>query len=84
MEWWVYVLRSDTTGKLYTGISPDPDRRLIEHNTSQKGAKATRAGRPWKIVFRELQGSRGDALRREAVIKKMTRVQKLRLVYGKT
>lgn len=79
--WWVYVIQSEPTGRLYTGISTDPDRRLIEHNTSRLGAKATKAGRPWKTVYREQMSSKGDALRREIAIKKLTRAQKLRLVY---
>ena len=79
--WWVYIIQSEPTGRLYTGISLDPDRRLIEHNTSPLGAKATKAGRPWKLVFRELQNSKGDALRRELAIKKLPLAQKLRLVY---
>lgn len=80
-NWWVYIIQSEPTGRLYAGISTDPDRRLIEHNTSRLGAKATKAGRPWKIVYRERMPSKGEALRRELAIKKLPRVQKLRLVY---
>lgn len=81
MNWWVYIIQSVPTGRLYTGISLDPDRRLIEHNTSPRGAKATKAGRPWKVVLRERHDSKGDALRRELAIKKLPRAQKLRLVH---
>lgn len=79
--WYVYLVQSEVTGKLYTGISPDPNRRLLEHNTSSKGAKATRAGRPWKLVYQEGYPSKGAALKREAAIKRLPRVQKLCLVY---
>ncbi|NCO18726.1 MAG: GIY-YIG nuclease family protein [Gammaproteobacteria bacterium] len=27
--WWIYIL--DCDGRLYTGITTDPDRRLREH-----------------------------------------------------
>lgn len=79
MKWYVYVLYSVTTGKLYTGISTSPSRRLGKHNAG-KGAKATRAGRPWKIVRVEEFGTKGLALKREYAIKQMKRAAKLLLV----
>jgi putative endonuclease len=79
--WYVYVLYSTKTGKLYTGITIDPERRLWEHNhDNRKGAKATRAGRPWVSVRIERAGSKSVALKREAAIKKMQRADKLLLV----
>jgi putative endonuclease len=78
--WYVYVLYSVTTGRLYTGISTSPTRRLEEHNTGKKGAKATRGGRPWKIVRVEMLGTKSAALKREAAIKKFKRAEKLLLV----
>lgn len=78
-QWYVYVLYSVTTGKLYTGISNSPSKRLEKHNAG-KGAKATRVGRPWKIVRVEPMPSKSAALKREAAIKKMKRAEKLVLV----
>ena len=79
--WFVYVLYSLKIGKLYTGITTDPHRRITEHNTSNsKGAKATRAGRPWQIVKIERVGSKSHALKREAALKKMKRQDKLLFV----
>jgi len=78
-SWYLYLLQSKTTGKIYTGISPDPQARLEKHNAG-KGAKATRVGRPWYIAYLELVGTKGDALRRELQIKKMKKVQKLDLI----
>lgn len=80
LVWFVYVLYSVTTGRLYTGISTSPSRRLGEHNTGKKGAKATRAGRPWKIVYVEEFDTKGLALKREYAIKRMPRARKLCLV----
>jgi putative endonuclease len=79
--WFVYILRSQTNNKLYTGISTDPLARLQKHNEG-KGAKYTRTGRPWSLAFVASVGEKGDALREEARIKKLTRAQKLRLVGG--
>jgi putative endonuclease len=77
--WTLYIIQSEVHGKLYTGISTDPDRRLAQHNAG-KGAKFTKIGGPWKTVYREVIGpSQGDALRRELAVKRMSRAQKLRL-----
>jgi len=81
--WHVYVIQSETKGVLYTGITKDLERRLREHNTSQtRSARYTRTGgrRPWKLVHLEGPFDLPDALRRERVIKKMTRIRKLDLI----
>lgn len=81
MSWFVYIIRSKPNGTLYTGIAIDPDRRLRKHNGIAKGgAKATRAGRPWGLVFIEGPMEKGEALSREAEIKKLRRRDKLKLV----
>jgi putative endonuclease len=79
--WFLYIVQSDVTGHLYTGISPDPDRRVRQHNGLIKGgSKATRGGRPWRLVFIEECPSKSCALRREHAIKQLTRAAKLTLV----
>lgn len=79
MSWYVYILKcSDDT--LYTGVAKDVDRRLEEHNVSNLGAKYTRGRRPVRLVYREESLSRSDACKREAMIKKMSRTQKLSLI----
>jgi len=77
-SWFLYILQSTVTGKLYTGISTNPDRRLVQHNAG-KGAKFTRAGQPWIIIYREWVGSKSEALRRELAVKKLSRNKKLNL-----
>lgn len=77
--WFVYVLQSDVDGRLYTGISDDVERRLVTHNEG-RGAKATRPWRPWRVVYVETYASKGEALRREAAIKRLSRARKLALV----
>ncbi len=79
--WFVYVLYSVRTGRLYTGITTDPARRLLEHNgVFTKGAKATRSGRPWQIVYSERVDTKSLALKREYAIKQLKRHDKLILV----
>lgn len=80
MTWFVYIIQSIVTGRLYTGITTDLDRRLQEHNGGRRGAKATRAGRPWEVAFQAPCSSRSEALKREAHIKSLTRAAKLQLI----
>lgn len=82
-NWFVYVIQSETKGTLYTGIAIDPDRRLRKHNgISKGGAKSTRSGRPWVIIYTEGPMTKSGALKREAEIKGMTRKAKLALILG--
>lgn len=75
---YVYILQcSDST--LYTGWTTDPERRLKAHNEG-KGAKYTKSRRPCKMVYCESLPDKSSALKREAEIKKMTRMQKLELI----
>ena len=76
--WWVYILRCGD-GTLYTGMTDDPERRLAAHRSGH-GAKYTRGRGPLELVYSEACGTRGDALRREAAIKRLPRAKKLRLI----
>lgn len=71
----VYILRC-SDGTLYTGISLDPEKRVREHNGSPKGAKYTRSRRPVSLVYQERCETKSDALKQEAAIKKLSRIQK--------
>ena len=78
MTWFVYVARCGD-GSLYTGVTTDPDRRESLHNAG-RGATYTRSRRPVRVIYREAASSRGDALRREAAIKRLPRRLKEQLV----
>ena len=73
-KWYVYILRC-ADGTLYTGITNHPERRLSAHNAGT-ASKYTRVRRPVAMVYREEVESKADALRRELLIKKLTRQQK--------
>jgi putative endonuclease len=78
--WSVYILQS-AHGRFYTGTTTNLVRRVRQHNGELVGgAKATRSGRPWKVVYAEMFGDKSTALRREAAIKKLTKQEKLALV----
>ncbi|WP_290908767.1 GIY-YIG nuclease family protein [Halomonas sp.] len=68
--WHLYLLET-AGGALYTGITTDVDRRLAEH-AAGRGAKALRGKGPLTLRHREPVGSHGDALRREAEIKRLS------------
>ena len=82
--YFVYIVRcSDNT--LYTGIATELQRRIQEHNSSDKGAKYTRARRPVELVYSEEYPDRSSASKREYEIKKkMNRKEKLQLIKNMT
>ena len=79
-EWTVYILRCSDTS-LYTGITLDINRRLDEHNNNDRLASAyTRARRPVKLVYQEPHIDRASATKREITIKKLTKIEKEKLI----
>ena len=79
MSYIVYILKCND-GTLYTGITKDVQKRLLEHNESDKGAKYTKARRPVKLIYTEEAEDRSSASKREYAIKKLSRVKKLELI----
>ena len=84
MKYYLYMVQCfDDT--LYTGIATELERRVEEHNSSDKGAKYTRARRPVKLVYSEEYENRSEASKREYFIKKkMSRKEKVSLIKRKT
>ncbi|MGD0146703.1 MAG: GIY-YIG nuclease family protein [Nitrososphaerales archaeon] len=78
--YFIYVLEC-SDGTLYTGYTVDLERRLRQHNAG-KGARYTRSRMPVKLAFNERYSKKGDALRREIQIKRMSRSSKLLLCAG--
>ncbi len=78
--WTIYILEcGDKT--LYCGITNNIENRLTQHNGEIKGgAKYTRSRQPLELVYQESALSRSEALKREIVIKKMTRKTKTALI----
>jgi len=79
--WKVYILKC-SDGTLYTGVTIDLNRRLKEHNTSNLGAKYTRARRPVELIYFENCDDKVQAMQREYAIKQLTRNKKLELIFG--
>ena len=77
-KWFVYLLRCGD-GSLYTGITKDITRRCEQHNAGT-ASRYTRSRLPVVLVYQEPQGSQSLALKREATIKAMSRLEKESLI----
>lgn len=67
-DYYVYVLLNPV-GTAYTGIAKDVTARLAAHNAGT-GARFTRGRGPWRVIHTEGPMAHGDALRREAAVKR--------------
>lgn len=77
-NWQVYIIQSKT-GKLYTGITTDINRRWSEHK-NKKGAKYFRLEDPQEIVFTEDYKNRSEASKREHEIKRFSKNEKQQII----
>lgn len=68
-----------TDDSLYTGITVDVARRFNQHSDKQ-GAKYFRGRQPKQLVYVETGHDRSSASKREIVIKKLPRLEKLQLL----
>ena len=80
--YYVYMMTTWNNTALYTGITNDLEKRLEAHR-SGKGAKYTRGRGPLELVYQETCDSHGEALRREHSVKKLSREEKLTLIFQK-
>lgn len=71
MAFCVYILQSETTGKLYTGQTSDLERRLREHNDEEIGRQrfTRKQWGPWRLLYSEEMPTRSEALKREKYLK---------------
>ena len=79
MNWWIYMIEAED-GTLYTGITTDVGRRFRQHRERRNGARYFAGRGPAAVVFTERAETRGEALRREAAIKRLKRTEKLHLL----
>lgn len=76
----MYLIRT-RRGELYTGVTQDVERRFREHQEGgTKAAKYLRGKNPLELVFQKEIGSRSNALKAEAEIKKWSKDKKESLV----
>lgn len=75
---YVYLLEC-ADGSYYAGWTCDLEGRLIAHNGG-KASRYTRSRRPVRLVYSEKVADRGAALKREASLKRLSRVEKRSLI----
>lgn len=76
--YFVYMAEN-TSGKLYTGVSENPNQRIYYHNTKQ-GAQFTKSKEKFILVFKEEHPTLTEARKREIQIKKWRRDKKEMLI----
>lgn len=78
--WFLYLIRA-ADNRLYTGVTTDVARRLMQHQQG-KGAKALRGRGALRLAFVAEVGERSLALRLEYRVRRLTKRQKEGLVAG--
>ena len=73
-EWWLYVLECEG-GALYTGITVDVARRVMQHRRGT-AAPYTRLRPPLRLMGAVMVGTRSDALKLEYAFKQLPASEK--------
>ena len=79
MKGYVYILASKRNGTLYTGVTSNPSRRLLEHQHALTPGFTARYGVK-TLVWLEEHDLVVDAIKREKAIKKYPRQWKINLI----
>lgn len=69
MEFFTYILQSQTTGRFYIGQMDDLERRLEQHRAGY--SKYTAKSGPWNLLWYQRFPSRKDAFAIEPHLKKL-------------
>ncbi len=77
-KYYVYILLTENN-TLYCGYTDDVLKRFEKHKQGL-AAKYTRANKPVKIVYTKEFDSKSEAMKEEARIKHLSRLQKLDLI----
>jgi putative endonuclease len=54
-NYFVYAIKSEKDGRIYVGMSSNPEKRLLEHNSGS--VFSTKGFRPWILIFLENTGN---------------------------
>ena len=67
MTFFVYILKSQKTGKFYIGQTNDINSRLNSHNKGY--SKYTKPGRSWTLIHSKQLDTRAEAMKLERRLK---------------
>ncbi len=79
MSFTVYIVEC-ADRSLYVGCTNNLEKRIVQHNTSKRGAHYTKIRRPVRVVYSEHFETLLPARRRETEIKSWRRERKMDLV----
>jgi putative endonuclease len=69
MEYFVYIIRSVSSGKYYTGMTSNICRRLQEHNYHLSNTPTTKSLSDYELVFCQTVDDRIEARKLEKYLK---------------
>ena len=78
--WHLYLLQCGPV--IYTGITTDVAARVAAH-AAGKGARFTRGRAGQQLIFQAPAGTRGEALKLERAVKRLSHQDKLALAAGR-
>jgi putative endonuclease len=73
--WFVYIALC-RDGSVYVGVARDVAARIAQHDAG-RGARYTRGRGPLTVLAKRRCASKGDALRLEYAVKRLTKPEKL-------
>jgi putative endonuclease len=79
---YLYILESEKNGRYYIGVSEDLNDRLNRHN--QGRSLATKAYRPWMLIYSERFDDRRSALARERQLKAWKNRERIGQLIGRS
>ena len=77
--YFVYVLESETSGRLYIGSTDHLIRRFHEHQRGK--TRSTRHHGPWAMPYYEMRPTRAEAVRRERQLKAWKNPVRIRALF---
>jgi putative endonuclease len=71
VRYWIYILQSEATRKLYIGQTSDLQKRIARHNSGESGSRSYthKQTGPWRLIHSEEYATRGEAMKRERFLK---------------
>lgn len=81
MKWYVYIAQAES-GEYYTGISANPQKRLVRHNKGNGARFALQYGLLGLVYVSPPYSSRAEARKREIQVKDWSQIKKRKLIQG--
>ncbi|WP_167608839.1 GIY-YIG nuclease family protein [Maribellus sediminis] len=78
MDFYVYILYSDSADAYYKGQTTDLHDRKHRHNNEYE--KATKKGAPWTLIWCTQKQTRSEALLLEKKLKNLSREKTIRFI----